>query len=325
MPTRMLTFLPPGDHLVISENLHRYLTEYCASNHFRPAFRRRSHLFVPLNKTKYLDKVDRGEIAADGFIWDLEDSIPADQKETARANIPHIPEKSGTVEYNVRINAGDADALALDIPAIGCFPFDSVTLPKGESPAAIAHLIRDIGAEKAYIVTIETLKGLCAVEEIASVLRSGKDALGFGVGDMSTDLNLERLPTTSNPFFQQMLGTIALAGKKYKLDLFDSVSAKFNDLETTRHEAELSCHCFGFTGKKLINPKQVEVINTVFSPSRRGIEDDIATLECFLSPSESNAHVVVGEYKGVPAYKAADQKIKKYLTQVATYQATKTA
>ena len=215
----------------------------------------------------------------------------------------------------MRVNLGDEKELVQDLQAIARFPFDSITLPKGESPSVIAELIRAIGEEKAYVVTIETLKGLGAVDEIARVLRPGRDALGFGVGDMSTDIGVERMPTTQNPFFQQILGTIAIAGKKHKLDLFDSVSAKFNDSEMTRSEAQLSCSCFGFTGKKLINPKQVDVINATFSPKRSDVAEALAILECFLGDSDINAHVVGGEYKGMPAFKAADQKIKKYLRQ----------
>jgi len=272
-------------------------------------------LFVPLNKLRYLEKIGRGEIAADGFIWDLEDSIPSNQKQIARDNIAQLPAKSGRVEYNVRINCGDPEQLERDLVAIAKFPFDSVTLPKGESVADIVRLMQIIGEDKAYIVTIETLKGLRAIDDIASALRPGRDALGFGVGDMSTDLGVERRSTCENPLFQQILGIIAMTGKKYQLDLFDSVSARFNDPESTRKEAWLSCYYFGYTGKKLINPKQLEAINSMFSPQQSTIEGCLSTLECFLGDCETNAHVVGGEYKGMPAFKAADRQIKKFLRQ----------
>ncbi len=315
MPKVLFGCPPQGDGLVVSASLHRYLTEYCRDPHFRPEFKRRSHLFVPLIKPRFLEKIGRGEVGADGFIWDLEDSAPPDQKPLARSNIALIPPKPGIVEYNVRINVGSPEELARDLEVITHFPFDSVTLPKGEDPSRIAHLMSEIGEEKAYIVTIETLRGLDALNEIASVLRPGKDALGFGVGDMSTELGVERLPTTHNPLFQQMLGTIAMAAKKHQLDLFDSVSAKFNDSETARAESELSCYCFGYTGKKSINPKQIEMINAVFSPQHRLLQEYLATLECFIGDAETNAHVVHGEYRGLPAFKSADHHIKKYLRQ----------
>ncbi|NEO49244.1 MAG: hypothetical protein F6K55_36190 [Moorea sp. SIO4A3] len=299
----------------ISRQLHRYLAEYCASEGFKLEFRRRSHLFVPLNKPRFKEKIGHGEVLADGFIWDLEDSIPPGQKQVARESIPEIPRKPGNVEYCVRVNMGEPHLLEKDIEAVIAFPFDSVTLPKGESGEQIAQLMKDIGEDRNYIVTIETIKGLKAVDEIASVLRPGRDALGFGVGDMSTDLGVERISTTESALFQQILGQIALAAKARGLDLFDSVSARLHEIESVQAEAELSAHVFGFTGKKLINPKHLDAINGAFSPKAADIQEQLATLEVFLGSTNTNAHVVGTEYKGMPAFKAANAKIKRLLRQ----------
>jgi citrate lyase subunit beta/citryl-CoA lyase len=315
MPTFEIGFDLQQKNLPLSEKVYEYLDEYCSNPQFRTEFKRRSHLFVPINKPRFLEKVGNGEIPADGFIWDLEDSIPANQKEAARQCITQIPPKPGNVEYNVRINAGDTEHIEKDLNAIAQYPFDSVTIPKGESASELSKLMHEIGEEKNYIVTIESLKGLDAIEEIASVLRKGRDALGFGVGDMSTDIGVDRISTCESPLFQQILGNIALVGKKYGLDLFDSVSARFNDPESAHAEAQLSHQVFGFTGKKSINPKQLEAINSVFLPQLKEVEDHLQTLELFLGTINSNAQVVGGEYKGMPAFKAADRKIKKYLRQ----------
>lgn len=310
-----LNFKLQQTSFTVSEKVCLYLYQHYLDSGFKTEFRRRSHLFVPLNKPRYLEKVGNDEIPADCFIWDLEDSIPLAEKQLARRSIAQIPQKPGNVEYCVRINVGDPIELVADIQAISQFPFDSVTLPKGESADEISKLMHTIGADKNYIVTIETLKGLNAIDLIASVLRPGKDALGFGIGDMSTDLGVERISTFESPIFQQILGKITLTGKKYGLDLFDSVSAKFNDPENARQEAQFSHHVFGFTGKKLINPKQVEAINSVFSPKISEIKEHLATLESFLGNSQTNAHVIGGEYKGMPAFKASIRKIQQYLRQ----------
>lgn len=310
-----IKFTPTSESVRLSEKVYRYINQYTCSSDFKTEFKRRSHIFVPLNKPRYQEKVGHGEIPADVFIWDLEDSVPEPQKSVARERISNIPSKPGNVEYNVRINAGEPELLESDLQAISRFPFDSVTLPKGESADEVVKLMQAIGDDKNYVVTIETVKGLDAIDQIATVLRAGRDALGFGVGDMSTDLGIARIPTYESAFFQQILGIISLTGKKYGLDLFDSVSAKFNDPGICRREAELSRNIFGFTGKKLINPRQLAAINSVFSPTLSDINNSIATLEAFLGASKSNAQVVGGEYEGMPAFKAAERKIKKYLRQ----------
>ena len=299
----------------VSPELYQYLRDYCTNEDVKVEFRRRSHIFVPLNKPRFKEKIGNGEVAADGFIWDLEDSIPMGQKQAARETIKDIPPKPGNVEYCLRINMAEPELLEKDIKAASSFSFDSITLPKGESGDQIARLIQDIGEDKNYIVTIETIKGLKAVDEIASALRPGRDGLGFGVGDMSADLGTERISTTESPLFQQILGQIALAGKARGLDLFDSVSARLKEVESARAEADLSARVFGFTGKKLINPKHLEAINSAYSPKIAEIEEKLATLETFLGSTNTNAHVVGKEYKGIPAFKTADAKIKRYLRQ----------
>jgi citrate lyase subunit beta/citryl-CoA lyase len=298
----------------VSNATYEYLGRYAASSEYRTEFKRRSHLFVPLNKPRFLEKIGQGEVPADGIIWDLEDSVPANRKQQARDALAHLPKKPWPVEYSVRINCGTPEELELDLAAISGIPFDSVTLPKGESALEILRLMRIIGEDKAYIVTIETLQGLFAIDDVARVLRPGRDALGIGVGDLSTDLEVERISTCESQLLQQILGTIAITARRYHLDLFDGVSARFNDPEAARQEAMLA-QSFGFTGKKLINPKQLEPINKVFAPSRTAIVDFLATLDSFLDGSETNAHVVGGEYKGMPAFKTAERAVKKFLRQ----------
>jgi len=302
------------DPFSISHSTYEYLFQYCASSEYYTEFKRRSHLFVPLNKLRFLEKIGNGEVLADGFIWDLEDSVPADRKQEARDALAHIPPKPWPVEYCVRINCGTPEELEQDLAAIANVPLDSVTLPKGESAPEILRLMRIIGEDKAYIVTIETLKGLFAIDDVARVLRPGRDALGIGVGDLSTDLEVDRVSTCESQLLQQILGTIAITAKRYHLDLFDGVSARFNDPEAARLEAILA-QSFGYTGKKLINPKQLEVINQVFAPSQAAINDFLATLDSFLTTTDTNAQVVGGEYKGMPAFKTADRVIKRWLRQ----------
>ncbi|KOR30685.1 hypothetical protein TI04_04585 [Achromatium sp. WMS2] len=310
-----LTCAVYNTNFTISSALYQHLYQYYTSKQYTTEYRRRSHIFVPLNKPRFLEKIGNGDIAADGFIWDLEDSVPNDQKHIARQALANLPKKPGNVEYNVRINCGTPEELDLDIQAIAKVKLDSVTLPKGESAAEILRLIRLIGEDKAYIVTIETLKGLHAIDEIASVLKPGRDALGFGAGDMSTDMGIERTSICENTLFRQMLCTIAMTGKRYNLDLFDGVSARFNDPEFARIESEFSCYYLGYTGKKLINPKQLAPINEVFTPRKSIIAEQLATLDSFLASPTTNAHVVGNEYKGMPAFKSATKNIEKLLRQ----------
>lgn len=300
---------------VISPSLYQYLQEYCKSAEFQQESRRRSQIYVPLISSKFRDKVARGEIAADGFIWDLEDSIPQDCKQLARDSILKIPPKPGQVEYSVRINTDSPTCLQKDIEAVRAFPFDSITIAKGESGEQVSQIMQAIGYDKHYVVTIETVKGLMGILDIASVLRAGRDAFGFGIGDLSMDMGVDRMSTTESAFLQQVLGTLATTAKASGLDVFDSISARVSEIESVSAEANLSARVFGFTGKRVIHPRHVEVVNAAFSPKLSVVEVHLETLEAYLGTTVTNAHVIQKEYKGLPEFKSADAKIKRYLRQ----------
>ena len=51
----------------VSGTVYEYLRHYCTTSEYKPEFKRRSHLFVPLNKIKFLEKIGRNEVAANSF------------------------------------------------------------------------------------------------------------------------------------------------------------------------------------------------------------------------------------------------------------------
>jgi len=80
----------------------------------------RSFLYVPANRDKFLEKAIG--LPSDAFIFDLEDSVPSAEKETARAGVrayaPKIPGKRVWVRTNgldTGLAPADLDAAIGDV------------------------------------------------------------------------------------------------------------------------------------------------------------------------------------------------------------------
>lgn len=131
----------------------------------------RSLLFVPATRLERISKAfDAG---ADAVIVDLEDAVPVDSKDTARAAFKEfLPQLSvhQRARLLVRINAVatpwfDAD-LALIVPAVAQ-GLGAVMLPKSELPLALRALVERLGPSGRVVPLIESLAGLDQADLLA--------------------------------------------------------------------------------------------------------------------------------------------------------------
>ena len=100
-----------------------------------------SPLFIPANKTDWIAKTF--EKGADSVILDLEDSVPHNEKSTARENLySHLKENSYSGNLIVRVNPiNDKDGQE-DIKTLASsnLPIDAFMLPKVEERSLVAKL-----------------------------------------------------------------------------------------------------------------------------------------------------------------------------------------
>ena len=227
---------------------------------------RRSLLFVPgLRPDRFAKAL---ESAADIVCVDIEDAVPLARKDEARAlTFPLFGEVGPShVETMVRINPlstpeGLKDILALrDCEA----PPKALMLAKPGSAAEIRlydELLQGSCAGIRFHVIIESTDGLANVMDIANA-SARIDSLLFGAVDMSADLRAEK--TWEALLYAR--SRVVHAAARYGLDLLDVPWLNLDDQDGLKIEAEMSS-ALGFTGKASIHPKQIPVINDVFSPS----------------------------------------------------------
>ena len=91
---------------------------------------RRSLLYMPGSNPRALEKA-RG-LAADGLIFDLEDAVVPQAKDSARAIVAAALAEGGygDRELVLRVNAIDTPWAHADLAAAATMPIDAVLLPK---------------------------------------------------------------------------------------------------------------------------------------------------------------------------------------------------
>jgi citrate lyase subunit beta/citryl-CoA lyase len=238
----------------------------------RSARPRRSVLYMPGSNARALEK--SRTLAADCLILDMEDSVAADTKLTAREQIGAAIAEGGYGhrEIVVRTNSLDSDWGEDDLKAVAAMAADAVLLPKVEN----AEMVRDAetilnaaGNHKIAIwCMMETPLGMLQAQEIAFA-SSRVTCLVMGTSDLAKDLHAahtrERIP------FMTSLGLCILAARAARIAILDGVHLDLGDDEGFR-EACIQGRQLGMDGKTLIHPKTVAVANQAFAPSEEELE-----------------------------------------------------
>tara|TARA_R110002110_G_scaffold138271_6_gene323919 strand:- start:250 stop:1119 length:870 start_codon:yes stop_codon:yes gene_type:complete len=233
---------------------------------------RRSFIFAPgLKPAMYPKALASG---ADIVCVELEDGIAPKDKDIARSLTMALfaePQADDGVERIVRINClREAFGLA-DVQAVLATdtPPPALMLPKVRTPDEIVWLdtlLTERGHATRLHVIIETNAGLEAVHDIARA-SPRIDALFFGGVDMAAEL---RCRNAWEPLLYARSRT-AHAAASVGLDVIDVPYLDLEDPDGMRHEAEL-VRDLGFSGKGSIHPKQIPILNDVFTPDSATVE-----------------------------------------------------
>ena len=242
-----------------------------------------SLLFCPGNKAKVLGKALGQPV--DAVVADFEDAVAESEKQNARVTTTQVlrdrqsasasdDSRSSTTLAAIRINepileSGEADlAFLLDEYASASkdsFCCDAIVLPKCEDAAVITEVAQRTEGRLPIWCMIETSRGVLEAPNIAALPEVG--GLILGSNDLTKCMRGRQTPTREPLFFaMSMCVTAARANGKFAVD---GVHNDIHDLDGLRANC-IQARDFGFSGKSLIHPGQVEPCNDVFRPS----EDD---------------------------------------------------
>ena len=255
---------------------------------------RRSFIFTPGNRPEYFKKALTS--GADIICIELEDGVAPHDKEEARKKMLEIfsdPQADDGIERIVRVNSGRTVEGIADMQAILTSDsfVPSIMLPKVKGPEevrGIAETLEEYNLDTRLQAIIETNEGLEAAYEIAQST-SRLDALLFGAVDLAAEL---RCTNNWEALLYARSRTVHAAAAA-RIDAIDVPWLDLNDETGMREEAESSAN-LGFTGKGVIHPKQIPIINEVYSPSDEEIRYAQKVINAF---AEANTGVVVVDGK----------------------------
>ena len=257
----------------------------------------RSWLFAPGHNEKLLGRVF--EAGADAVMLDLEDAVPPDAKDRARALVADVlSERSAWV----RINAAGTALAAADLDAVGDLAA-GIRIPKVES-AGDVRWVYDRVPGTPLICAIESARGILAAPEIAAA--AGVRHLSLGGVDLRRDLgagegNLPMLYARSH-----LVVVSRAAGLEPPID---SVYARLDDEAGLRAQAEFA-RSLGFFGKSAIHPRQLPILHEVFTPSDDELEWASSVLEAFDRAGGEATKLADGEFIDLPVAERARRLIE---------------
>ena len=233
---------------------------------------RRSVLYMPGSNARALEKAKT--LAADGVILDLEDAVAPDAKAAAREQVVAAVKAGGfgAREVFIRINGLDTPWSGDDLTAAAAAAPDAILVPKISTPEQleiIGQRLLDTHTNLHVRIwaMIETPTAIFNVRAIAAAAKDSETRLaGFvmGANDLAKETRARQVPGRAP--MVPWLTTCVLAAREYGIDILDGV---YNDIANAEGFIKECAQArdFGFDGKTLIHPNQIEPCNDVFSPT----------------------------------------------------------
>ena len=239
---------------------------------------RRSLLFIPGNRP---NMIQNGEVLpADALIFDLEDSVVAQDKDAARDLVAQALSSLdfGSRERLVRINGMDTGLAGADLDAMVGSGVDTILLPKvmgagtvEEAASLLEHAERAHDRQVGSTSIVALLETALGIERAFEVAGASPRVTGLALGgeDLSADPGRSR--TSEGWEISYSRSRLVLAAKAHGLDALDTPFTDVHDLEGCRLDT-LFAKQLGFTGKLCISPFHLEVIHQAFMPGKEEID-----------------------------------------------------
>ena len=271
----------------------------------------RAWLFTPGDQPHKMAKV--AQIAVDCAIFDWEDAVAVSRKEVARqvvATAVSQPRSSPTQRF-IRINAPHTPFFKDDLAAVAQLDIDGLVLPKIETAAHLHRAIAQLAnATIPLYAIIETALGIMNLKEIAQATPQLVGIM-FGAEDLTADLGAA--PSLGKPELLYARSAVVTAAAAYGLEAIDTVFTDIHNLEGLKQEGQFARQ-MGYTGKMVIHPQQVEIIQQIFSPTTAEIaqaQEIITAYQAHLAKGEG-VFVLNGRMIDQPIIQAAQQLLARH-------------
>ena len=254
-------------------------------------------MFVPGNNPGMM--ADAHVYGPDSIMLDLEDSVSMAEKDTARLLVYNALKSVdyGDTEMVVRINPLNTPYGKKDIEAVVKAGVHVVRMPKTETAEEVIEVEREIERVEKEIGALGRTKIMAAIESALGVVNAYAIAtasprmMGIALGAEDYCANLKTQRTKGGDELRLARETIVVAARAAGIDALDTVFSNLNDMETFRAEVEY-IKSLGFDGKSIINPRQIEEVNKIFTPTAKDIEKAKAIVAAIKEAEKKGSGVI---------------------------------
>lgn len=238
----------------------------------------RTLIFVPGANARFVEKAKT--LAADIVCLDLEDSVPANEKEGARQVIAGALAKRQqyTKPVYVRTNSPESGLMHADIKAVVQKGIDGLVIPKVNGADEVVEIAKAVSAlEKEHAIdgrislipSIETAKGVVNTYAIAGA-DDRVGAVVFGVFDFLHDMRMD-YDEGDDSGYAYARARIPVDARAAGVAAIDAIWQKVDDVDGLVRDATVAKR-LGYSGKSIIHPGQIAPVHGVFLPSNSEVE-----------------------------------------------------
>ena len=227
----------------------------------------RSYLYAPASKPELVEKAFNSQ--ADCIVIDLEDAVHHDKKDEARRFVVDFLSKPASKPFLVRINDLNGPWGVTDLESISSPNLFGIRIPKTASVDTVKKASKILDAKKSNAqihLLIESALGVVKAFELSSC-DPKVAAISLGEADLLSDLRATNDEALAFSRLSILLAARAAGIKQPS----QSVYANTKDLKGLE-ESTIKAKATGFFGRSIIHPSHIEIVNTIYSPTKEEAE-----------------------------------------------------
>ena len=215
----------------------------------------------------------------DSIMLDLEDAVAENQKDVARFSLYHALKEINYrgCERVVRINGLDTPYWEEDIHCAVAGGCDAIRIPKTERAldvqrveTVVEECEKKYGIPEGHTLIMAAIESARGVMKALDICEASERLFGIALsgGDYTKDLQTHITGTGL-----ELMGArqnMIIAARAAGVQCFDTVYTNLDDMEGFRHDVE-TIHLMGFDGKSIINPRQINIVHEIFTPTQKDI------------------------------------------------------
>ena len=238
---------------------------------------RRSMMFLNCQKPGLIK--DPYIYRPDSIMLDLEDAVAENQKDAARYSLYHALQEIDYrgVERVVRINGLDTPHWKEDIRVCVAGGADTIRIAKTESAQDVhtveEHVLaaeREFGRPEGSTLLMAALESCKGVLNALEVCKSSDRLIGIALSGGDYTKDLQTVITGTGVELQGARQQMIIAARAAGVQCWDTVFTNLDAMDVFEEEVRM-IKMMGFDGKSLVNPRQIDVVHKVFTPTQKEI------------------------------------------------------